>query len=121
MRDRTGWVGETVARTRARTRTRGRTRAPEARDSREGTLLRWARRLAGAGAALFVLAALPEAVQACPVCFDASDENRMAFLATTAFLSLLPLGMVAGAGLYIRRRARELDDAADRHRDTDEA
>lgn len=60
--------------------------------------------------AALLLVVLPEAVAACPVCFDSSDENRMAFLATTAFLSLLPLGMVAGAGLYIRRRSQERED-----------
>lgn len=60
--------------------------------------------------AVFLLVVLPEAVAACPVCFDSSDENRMAFLATTAFLSLLPLGMVAGAGLYIRKRSQERAD-----------
>ncbi len=53
-----------------------------------------------------VLSALPEAVWACPVCFDSSDENRQAFLATTIFLSILPLGMLAGAGVYIRKRVR---------------
>lgn len=59
--------------------------------------------------ALTLVAVLPEAASACPVCFDSSDENRMAFLGTTVFLSLLPLGMVAGAGLYIRKRSREHD------------
>jgi len=57
-----------------------------------------------------VMAVFPDVVLACPVCFDARDENRQAFLATTAFMSLLPLGMVAGAGLWIRRRSRELDE-----------
>ena len=52
------------------------------------------------------LAVSPEAAWAFPVCFDARDENRQAFLATTAFLSLLPLGMVFGAGMWIRRRNR---------------
>ena len=66
-----------------------------------------ARALMAGLAAVALLALLPEAVAACPVCFDSSDENRMAFLATTAFLSLLPLGMVAGAGLYIRKRSKE--------------
>jgi hypothetical protein len=60
--------------------------------------------------ALLFLVALPEVAHACPVCFDSSDENRQAFLATTAFLSLLPLGMVAGAGLWFRKRSRELDE-----------
>ena len=59
--------------------------------------------------ALGLLLVLPDVVFACPVCFDASDENRQAFLATTVFLSLLPLGMVAGAGLWIRKRSKDLD------------
>ena len=59
--------------------------------------------------AIVLIAALPDVALACPVCFDARDENRQAFLATTAFLSLLPLGMVAGAGLWLRKRAREVD------------
>ena len=66
-------------------------------------------RLSILGLALAAFAALPEAAQACAVCFDASDENRQAFLITTAFLTLLPLGMVGGAGLWIRHRVRERD------------
>ena len=67
--------------------------------------------------AVALVAFLPESAAACPVCFDSSDENRMAFLATTAFLSLLPLGMVAGAGLYLRKRSRERgDDVSDMDR-----
>ena len=31
-------------------------------------------------------------------------------LALVAVLSLLPLGMVGGAGYWLRRRARELDE-----------
>lgn len=58
---------------------------------------------------LLLLVAWPEAAHACAVCFDSSDENRRAFLATTAFLTLLPLGMVTGAGLWLRRRVRERD------------
>ena len=61
--------------------------------------------------ALVLLAVLPDVAHACPVCFDARDENRQAFLVTTAFLSLLPLGMVAGAGLWLRKRARDRDAA----------
>ena len=58
--------------------------------------------------ALGALFLLPDAAHACAVCFDSSDENRRAFLVTTAFLSLLPLGMVGGAGLWLRKRAREV-------------
>ena len=60
--------------------------------------------------ALIALVVLPDVAHACPVCFDSSDENRQAFLVTTAFLSLLPLGMVAGAGLWLRKRAREVEE-----------
>ena len=63
-----------------------------------------------AALAVLLLIVLPEVAHACPVCFDARDENRKAFLATTAFLSLLPLGMVAGAGLWLRKRSREQAD-----------
>jgi hypothetical protein len=67
--------------------------------------------------AMTLVALLPEAAHACPVCFDANDENRQAFIVTTAFLSLLPLGMVAGAGLWIRKRSRELDEEHPEDRD----
>jgi len=62
-------------------------------------------------ASLALLVLLPDAAQACPVCFDSREENRQAFLATTAFLSLFPLGLVAGAGLWIRRRFQALDES----------
>lgn len=60
-------------------------------------------------AAVLAAALLPETAHACAVCFSATDENRQAFLATTAFLTLLPLGMVSGAGLWLRHRAKERD------------
>lgn len=78
-----------------------------------GTVLRRARPLKSAAAlllALLLLAALPDAVHACPVCFDSSAENRRAFLFTAIFMTVLPLGMVAGAGLWVRRRTRQIDE-----------
>ena len=63
--------------------------------------------------ALFVLAALPEAVFACPVCFDRDDESRIAFLATTGLLTFLPLGMVLGTTLWLKKRAREMGEEQD--------
>lgn len=60
--------------------------------------------------AAFLLPALPGAASACAVCFDTTAENRMAFMVTTVILSLLPLGMVGGAGVWLRRRSRELDE-----------
>ena len=35
--------------------------------------------------------------QACPVCFQSGGEERWAFYATTAFLTVLPLSFVGGA------------------------
>ena len=59
--------------------------------------------------ALALLAAFPDALLACPVCFDRDDESRIAFLATAGLLTFLPLGMVLGTGLWLRKRSRELD------------
>jgi hypothetical protein len=70
--------------------------------------------------ALLLLVALPEVALACPVCFDANDENRQAFLATTAFLSLLPLGMVAGAGLWLRKRSHDAESDPSRSERTED-
>jgi hypothetical protein len=64
--------------------------------------------------ALLALAVVPDVAPACAVCFDGPGETRKAFFATTAFLTLLPLGMVAGAGAWLRTKARrgaaETDD-----------
>ena len=54
-----------------------------------------------------LLLSAPAALYACPVCFDPRDKNRLAFFGTTVFMSLLPLGLVAGIGLWLRKRARE--------------
>lgn len=58
--------------------------------------------------ALGLLVTFPDVAHACPVCFDRDDEARIAFLATTGLLTLLPLGLVLGTGMWLRRRAREL-------------
>jgi hypothetical protein len=64
------------------------------------------KRLIAALAALTALA-WPALAQACAVCGLAAERNRLAFLATTILLSLLPLGMIAGGVLYLKRVARE--------------
>ena len=47
------------------------------------------------------------AANACPVCFDPQNEaNRVAFIATTVFLTFLPLLMIGGIVLWLRRRFR---------------
>jgi len=58
--------------------------------------------------ALLLLAILPDVAHACPVCFDPREENRAAYIATTAFLSLFPLSVVGGFLMWLRRRARAL-------------
>ena len=62
------------------------------------------------GLAATLLVALQELAHACPVCFDPRDENRLAFLGTTVFLSLLPLAIVAGTLLFIRHRSRQASE-----------
>ena len=69
-------------------------------------------RVAAWAAALLV--SLPELAHACPVCFDPRDENRLAFLGTTVFLSLLPLAIVAGTLLFIRHRSRQASEPVPR-------
>ena len=44
------------------------------------------------------------------VCFSATAQNRMAFLGTTIFLTLLPLGLVAGAAVWWIWRAGRIAD-----------
>jgi len=63
--------------------------------------------------ALVAVALTPDLAHACAVCFSANAKNREAFLATTAFLSLLPLGMAGGLWMWIRRRAAALQRQAD--------
>jgi hypothetical protein len=56
---------------------------------------------------------LPASVLACPVCFSAKDEaNRVAFVASTAFLTLLPLILMGAFIGWAARRAKALDAAA---------
>ncbi|HWO88194.1 MAG TPA: hypothetical protein VNL98_03470 [Gemmatimonadales bacterium] len=72
--------------------------------------------------ALLVSGALvlgPQVALACPMCFDPRAENRIAFAATAAVMTLLPLGMVGGLLLWLRRRARALNgEAANRNPDS---
>jgi len=57
---------------------------------------------------LLALAIAPESGSACSLCLASqSEETRYAFLWTTGFLSVLPVGMVGLGVLWVRRRARE--------------
>ena len=63
---------------------------------------------------VLLLALTPTLAHACSVCFEANDKNRAAFFATTIFLSLLPLGMIAAMYWWLHRRVIELRDLAAR-------
>ena len=55
------------------------------------------------GSILLLTAASP--AWACPVCMAPGGPNSDAFLGSTIFLSLLPLAMMFGGGVWIFRRA----------------
>ena len=55
-----------------------------------------------------VLLALPRAAAACSVCMSGrEDENRLAFILTTVFLTFLPLTLIGASVLWIRRKSRD--------------
>ena len=61
--------------------------------------------IALAAAALLLVA--PALAEACAVCNASKNEaSRIAFLVTTAFLSLLPLGLIAGVLFWLRSSIR---------------
>ena len=54
----------------------------------------------------------PQASRACAVCMSGTeDATRLAFILTTALLTFLPLGIVGGLVWWLRRRAREIEEA----------
>ena len=61
------------------------------------------------------LVALPGTALACPSCLAAQDSDvQTAFIVATAFMTILPLSLIAGLVLWLRRRLRvlEAEDAA---------
>ncbi len=48
---------------------------------------------------------------ACPVCFNANEETRMAYLVTTIMLSALPLGMIGGLAFWFARQGSSLTES----------
>ena len=62
-----------------------------------------------ASVAAFAVLALPDVAHACPMCFSGPAESRRAFFVTAAFLTLLPLGMVAGTMAWLRGKARRAE------------
>jgi hypothetical protein len=50
---------------------------------------------------------LPQAARACAVCTSGrEDDTQRAFLLGTILLSTLPLALIGGIALWLRRRAR---------------
>lgn len=76
------------------------------------------KRLVLVAVALFLLIVVPDVAHACPVCFDPREENRLAFLATTVFMSLFPLSIVGGFGAWLRKRARTQEGEVPSEEDT---
>ena len=57
-----------------------------------------------------VVLALPAVVSACPMCIDERKETRTAYIATTAALSIIPVGFGGGILLWVRARMRAIAD-----------
>jgi len=54
-----------------------------------------------------LIASLPSVALACPVCFSANEQNRLAFLGTTVFMTVLPLTMIGGVVYWLREKYRD--------------
>ncbi len=65
-------------------------------------------RIAAIALALAVLLA-PRAADACSVCFSGQDQARVAFIATTGFMTALPLLLIGGFVFWLRSRSREVE------------
>lgn len=59
-----------------------------------------------------LLLAAPRAAEACSVCTTGrEDENQLAFILTTIFMSITPLLVVGGVVFFIVRRIRAAERA----------
>ena len=58
-----------------------------------------------------VLVALPRIAVACPVCMAADARRMNAYVVTTVFLSLVPLGVIGGIGWLVWKRSGLRDGA----------
>jgi hypothetical protein len=63
-----------------------------------------------AGSAIPIVLGSPQISWACAVCSAGrEDENRLAFILTTIFLTALPLSLVGGVVWWLRGRARQME------------
>ena len=58
--------------------------------------------------AIAIVVGLPGLALACAVCQPGTEENRFAFIATTAFMTALPLSVVGAIVWWLRGRAIEM-------------
>ena len=61
------------------------------------------------GTSALILASMPASGLACAVCMDNEAGNRVAYIAMTFLLTLLPFALVGGVGFYIWRKSRETE------------
>ena len=54
----------------------------------------------------------PGAAEACAVCGPGTEESRVAFILTTAFMTALPLALIGGVVSWLRRRLAEMERRA---------
>jgi hypothetical protein len=60
-----------------------------------------------------LLGVLPRVASACAVCFSGKeDDSRVAFIATTAFMTAMPLLLVGGTIYYLYRRSERISAEA---------
>lgn len=59
---------------------------------------------------LLLLVLVPGTAHACAACFDPRDKSNGIFMASTAFLIVVPMGILGSTGMWLRRRSRRLDD-----------
>ena len=62
-----------------------------------------------AAAVVLIVCLLPEVAHACPVCGQAKEESQLAFIVTTAFMTLLPLTLIGSLGYYLWRRMKHIE------------
>lgn len=64
-----------------------------------------------ASVTVVLLGLAPGLAQACAVCSAGrNEENQLAFIITTAFMSVLPLLLIGGLIFWLRGRFRALDE-----------
>jgi hypothetical protein len=65
--------------------------------------------------ALVLVLLAPDTALACAVCFQSkSDASRVAFIASTAAMTFLPLFVIAGVAYWVRRQFVKADLEASR-------